>query len=229
MNSEKGKLKEILGVSWFNLLVKEFEKSYMKDLSIFLNSEVKEGKEIYPKGNEMFLSLNLTPYDEVKVVIIGQDPYHGPGQAHGLSFSVPEGVKIPPSLHNIFLELKEDLNISIPQNGFLSNWAQQGVLLLNSVLSVERGKPGSHSLKGWEKFTDKIIALLNNKEHIVFMLWGNYAAQKGREIDASKHLVLKSAHPSPLSSHKGFFGNKHFSKCNKFLDTKGIEPIDWQI
>ena len=229
MNSEKGKLKEILGVSWFNLLVKEFEKSYMKDLSIFLNSEVKEGKEIYPKGNEMFLSLNLTPYDEVKVVIIGQDPYHGPGQAHGLSFSVPEGVKIPPSLHNIFLELKEDLNISIPQNGFLSNWAQQGVLLLNSVLSVERGKPGSHSLKGWEKFTDKIISLLNNKEHIVFMLWGNYAAQKGREIDASKHLVLKSAHPSPLSSHKGFFGNKHFSKCNKFLDTKGIEPVDWQI
>ena len=229
MNSEKGKLKEILGVSWFNLLVKEFEKSYMKDLSIFLNSEVKEGKEIYPKGNEMFLSLNLTPYDEVKVVIIGQDPYHGPGQAHGLSFSVPEGVKIPPSLHNIFLELKEDLNISIPQNGFLLNWAQQGVLLLNSILSVERGKPGSHSLKGWEKFTDKIIALLNNKEHIVFMLWGNYAAQKGREIDASKHLVLKSAHPSPLSSHKGFFGNKHFSKCNKFLDTKGIEPIDWQI
>ena len=229
MNSEKGKLKEILGVSWFNLLAKEFEKSYMKDLSIFLNSEVKEGKEIYPKGNEMFLSLNLTPYDEVKVVIIGQDPYHGPGQAHGLSFSVPEGVKIPPSLHNIFLELKEDLNISIPQNGFLSNWAQQGVLLLNSVLSVERGKPGSHSLKGWEKFTDKIISLLNNKEHIVFMLWGNYAAQKGREIDASKHLVLKSAHPSPLSSHKGFFGNKHFSKCNKFLDTKGIEPVDWQI
>ena len=229
MNSEKGKLKEILGVSWFNLLAKEFEKSYMKDLSIFLNSEVKEGKEVYPKGNEMFLSLNLTPYDEVKVVIIGQDPYHGPGQAHGLSFSVPEGVKIPPSLHNIFLELKEDLNISIPQNGFLSNWAQQGVLLLNSVLSVERGKPGSHSLKGWEKFTDKIISLLNNKEHIVFMLWGNYAAQKGREIDASKHLVLKSAHPSPLSSHKGFFGNKHFSKCNKFLDTKGIEPVDWQI
>ena len=229
MNSEKGKLKEILGVSWFNLLAKEFEKSYMKDLSIFLNSEVKEGKEVYPKGNEMFLSLNLTPYDEVKVVIIGQDPYHGPGQAHGLSFSVPEGVKIPPSLHNIFLELKEDLNISIPQNGFLLNWAQQGVLLLNSILSVERGKPGSHSLKGWEKFTDKIIALLNNKEHIVFMLWGNYAAQKGREIDASKHLVLKSAHPSPLSSHKGFFGNKHFSKCNKFLDTKGIEPIDWQI
>ena len=229
MNSEKGKLKEILGVSWFNLLAKEFEKSYMKDLSIFLNSEVKEGKEVYPKGNEMFLSLNLTPYDEVKVVIIGQDPYHGPGQAHGLSFSVPEGVKIPPSLHNIFLELKEDLNISIPQNGFLLNWAQQGVLLLNSILSVERGKPGSHSLKGWEKFTDKIIALLNNKEHIVFMLWGNYAAQKGREIDASKHLVLKSAHPSPLSSHKGFFGNKHFSKCNKFLDTKGIEPVDWQI
>ena len=229
MNSEKGKLKEILGVSWFNLLAKEFEKSYMKDLSIFLNSEVKEGKEIYPKGNEMFLSLNLTPYDEVKVVIIGQDPYHGPGQAHGLSFSVPEGVKIPPSLHNIFLELKEDLNISIPQNGFLLNWAQQGVLLLNSILSVERGKPGSHSLKGWEKFTDKIIALLNNKEHIVFMLWGNYASQKGRAIDASKHLVLKSAHPSPLSSHKGFFGNKHFSKCNKFLDTKGIEPIDWQI
>ena len=229
MNSEKGKLKEILGVSWFNLLVKEFEKSYMKDLSIFLKSEVKEGKEVYPKGNEMFLSLNLTPYDEVKVVIIGQDPYHGPGQAHGLSFSVPEGVKIPPSLHNIFLELKEDLNISIPQNGFLLNWAQQGVLLLNSILSVERGKPGSHSLKGWEKFTDKIISLLNNKEHIVFMLWGNYASQKGRAIDASKHLVLKSAHPSPLSSHKGFFGNKHFSKCNKFLDTKGIEPIDWQI
>ena len=227
MDNEKGKLKEVLGVSWLNLLAKEFKKSYMKDLSLFLKSEVKEGKKIYPKGNEMFLSLNLTPYDKVKVVILGQDPYHGPGQAHGLSFSVPKGVKIPPSLQNIFIELKEDLGISIPQNGSLLYWAQQGVLLLNSVLSVERGKPGSHSLKGWETFTDKIISLLNNKEHIVFMLWGNYASQKGRVIDASKHLVLKSAHPSPLSSHKGFFGNKHFSKCNKFLDAKGIDPIDW--
>ncbi len=229
MDTKKEKLKAALGVSWFKLLAEEFEKSYMKDLSFFLKSEVEDGKKIYPKGNEMFCSLNLTPYEKVKVVIIGQDPYHGPGQAHGLSFSVREGVKTPPSLHNIFLELKEDLNISIPQNGSLFSWAKQGVLLLNSILSVESGKPGSHSLKGWETFTDKIISLLNNKDNIVFMLWGNYAAQKGRTIDPSRHLVLKSPHPSPLSSHKGFFGNKHFSKCNKFLETKGIKPIEWKI
>jgi len=182
MDTKKEKLKAALGVSWFKLLAEEFEKSYMKDLSFFLKSEVEDGKKIYPKGNEMFCSLNLTPYEKVKVVIIGQDPYHGPGQAHGLSFSVREGVKTPPSLHNIFLELKEDLNISIPQNGSLFSWAKQGVLLLNSILSVESGKPGSHSLKGWETFTDKIISLLNNKDNIVFMLWGNYAAQKGRTI-----------------------------------------------
>ena len=229
MDTKKEKLKAALGVSWFKLLAEEFEKSYMKDLSFFLKSEVEDGKKIYPKGNEMFCSLNLTPYEKVKVVIIGQDPYHGPGQAHGLSFSVREGVKTPPSLHNIFLELKEDLNISIPQNGSLFSWAKQGVLLLNSILSVESGKPGSHSLKGWETFTDKIISLLNNKDNIVFMLWGNYAAQKGRTIDPSRHLVLKSPHPSPLSSHKGFFGNKHFSKCNKFLETKGIKPIEWKF
>ena len=177
----------------------------------------------------MFKALNLTPLDKVKVVILGQDPYHGSGQAHGLCFSVPEGVRIPPSLQNIFKELQSDLGLSIPSSGCLESWAEQGVLLLNSILSVEKGLANSHSSKGWELFTDSVISMVNEKKSIVFMLWGGYAAQKGKSIDSTRHLVLKSVHPSPLSAHRGFFGNRHFSKCNQFLESKGIRPIDWTV
>ena len=177
----------------------------------------------------MFRALNLTPLDRVKVVILGQDPYHGPGQAHGLCFSVPEDVKIPPSLMNIFKELENDIGLPISKSGCLESWANQGVLLLNSVLSVEKGLANSHSSKGWELFTDSVISKVNEKSSVGFLLWGSYAAQKGKNIDSSKHLVLKSVHPSPLSARKGFFGNNHFSKCNKFLESKGIKPIDWKL
>ena len=221
--------KVALEQSWLELLYPEFKEAYMQELSSFLKSEINEGKKIYPKGNEMFLSMNSTPFHKVKVVIIGQDPYHGPGQAHGLCFSVPKDVKIPPSLENIYKELEEDLGIPKPKNGCLLTWASQGVLLLNSVLSVEKGRAGSHALKGWERFTDKIISKINEKDCVVFMLWGQYAAKKAYSVDTSKHLILKSAHPSPLSSHKGFFGNRHFSKCNEFLNSKGISPIKWEI
>ena len=177
----------------------------------------------------MFQALNLTPLDKVKVVILGQDPYHGAGQAHGLCFSVPDGVRIPPSLQNIFKELQSDLGLLIPSSGCLESWAEQGVLLLNSILSVEKGLANSHSSKGWELFTDSVISKVNEKKSIVFMLWGGYAAQKGKSIDSTRHLVLKSVHPSPLSAHRGFFGNRHFSKCNQFLESKGISPIDWKV
>ena len=201
----------------------------MLDLKRYLKAQKSKGREIYPKGNEFFNSLNSTPLDEVKVVIIGQDPYHGLGQAHGLSFSVPLGIKIPPSLNNIFKELKNDIGIDMPSNGCLLPWANQGVLLLNSVLSVERGLPGSHANRGWEQFTDAIIEKLDERGSIVFMLWGSYAAKKGQKIDSKRHLVLRSPHPSPLSANRGFFGSKHFSKCNKFLESKGIESINWEI
>ena len=215
--------------SWLELLNQEFKEAYMQELSLFLKSEINEGKKIYPKGKEMFLSMNSTPFHKVKVVIIGQDPYHGPGQAHGLCFSVPEDVKIPPSLENIYKELEEDLGIPKPKNGCLLPWAGQGVLLLNSVLSVEKGRAGSHALKGWERFTDKIISKINEKDCVVFMLWGRYAVKKAISVDTSKHLILKSVHPSPLSAHKGFFGNRHFSKCNEFLNSKGMSSINWEI
>ena len=215
--------------SWLELLNQEFKEAYMQELSSFLKSEINEGKKIYPKGKEMFLSMNSTPFHKVKVVIIGQDPYHGPGQAHGLCFSVPKDVKIPPSLENIFKELEEDLGIPKSKNGCLLPWACQGVLLLNSVLSVEKGRAGSHALKGWERFTDKIISKINEKDCVVFMLWGQYAVKKAISVDTSKHLILKSVHPSPLSAHKGFFGNRHFSKCNEFLNSKGMSPINWEI
>ena len=215
--------------SWLKELELEFELSYMQELKLFLQSEKKRGKKIFPKGEDMFKALNLTPLDKVKVVILGQDPYHGPGQAHGLSFSVPEGVRIPPSLQNIFKELQSDLGLSIPSSGCLESWAEQGVLLLNSILSVEKGLANSHSSKGWELFTDSVISMVNEKKSIVFMLWGGYAAQKGKSIDSTRHLVLKSVHPSPLSAHRGFFGNRHFSKCNQFLESKGISPIDWKV
>ena len=215
--------------SWLKELGLEFELSYMQELKLFLQSEKKKGKKIFPKGEDMFKALNLTPLDKVKVVILGQDPYHGPGQAHGLCFSVPEGVRIPPSLQNIFKELQSDLGLSIPSSGCLESWAEQGVLLLNSILSVEKGLANSHSSKGWELFTDSVISMVNEKKSVVFMLWGGYAAQKGKNIDSTRHLVLKSAHPSPLSAHRGFFGNRHFSKCNQFLESKGISPIDWKV
>ena len=228
MNSEfKRTIK--LEKSWLKELGLEFELSYMQELKLFLQSEKKKGKKIFPKGEDMFKALNLTPLDKVKVVILGQDPYHGPGQAHGLCFSVPEGVRIPPSLQNIFKELQSDLGLSIPSSGCLESWAEQGVLLLNSILSVEKGLANSHSSKGWELFTDSVISMVNEKKSIVFMLWGGYAAQKGKSIDSTRHLVLKSVHPSPLSAHRGFFGNRHFSKCNQFLESKGISPIDWKV
>ena len=215
--------------SWLKELGLEFELSYMQELKLFLQSEKKRGKKIFPKGEDMFKALNLTPLDKVKVVILGQDPYHSAGQAHGLCFSVPEGVRIPPSLQNIFKELQSDLGLSIPSSGCLESWAEQGVLLLNSILSVEKGLANSHSSKGWELFTDSVISMVNEKKSIVFMLWGGYAAQKGKSIDSTRHLVLKSVHPSPLSAHRGFFGNRHFSKCNQFLESKGISPIDWKV
>ena len=221
--------KVALEQSWLELLYPEFKEAYMQELSSFLKSEINEGKTIYPKGSEMFLSMNSTPFHKVKVVIIGQDPYHGPGQAHGLCFSVPKDVKIPPSLKNIFKELEEDLGIPKSQHGCLLPWASQGVLLLNSVLSVEKGRAGSHALKGWERFTDQIILKINEKDCVVFMLWGQYAVKKANSVDTSKHLILKSVHPSPLSAHKGFFGNRHFSKCNEFLNSKGMSPIKWEI
>ncbi len=194
----------------------------------FLDAELAAGKTIYPPQDTWFRALELTPLDQVRVVILGQDPYHGPGQAHGLCFSVPPGVRPPPSLANIYKELESDLAIPRPHHGFLEHWARQGVLLLNSVLTVEMAKAASHSKKGWEQFTDAIVAAVNDKtEPVVFMLWGAYAHKKAANVDASRHLVLKAAHPSPLSAHNGFLGTKHFSQCNDFLVSNGHPPIDW--
>ena len=199
----------------------------MLALKAFLAQQKAAKKIIYPPGKRMFNALNTTPLEQVKVVILGQDPYHGPGQAHGLSFSVPEGIKPPPSLVNIFKEIKRDLGIENTQ-GDLSGWAKQGVLLLNSVLSVEQGQAASHQGQGWETFTDRIIALINERcEHVVFMLWGAYAQKKGRYIDSQKHLVLKAPHPSPLSAHRGFLGCGHFSACNTYLENRQKKPINW--
>jgi uracil-DNA glycosylase len=194
----------------------------------FLDAELAAGKTIFPPQDAWFRALELTPLDKVRVVILGQDPYHGPGQAHGLCFSVPPGVRPPPSLANIYKELANDLGLPRPPHGFLEHWARQGVLLLNSVLTVEMAKAASHSKKGWEPFTDAIIAQVNDKaEPVVFMLWGAYAHKKAANVDASRHLVLKAAHPSPLSAHNGFLGCKHFSQCNAFLVSNGLPPIDW--
>lgn len=219
-----------LDKSWLSLLEGEFTKPYMEDLRDFLDQEAKAGKTIYPKNDDVFAALNLTPFDQVKVVILGQDPYHGPNQAHGLSFSVKPGVKVPPSLVNIYKELSEDLGVRIPSHGYLESWAKQGVLLLNNVLTVEDGKAGSHHKKGWEQFTDKIIELLNEKkENLVFILWGSPAQKKAAAVDEKKHFVLKSVHPSPLSSYRGFFGSKPFSQTNAFLKKKGIKEVDWEV
>lgn len=217
-----------LDKSWKNLLKDELAEPYFKELLHFLEQEMSRGQNIFPPHQQIFTALNLTPFDQLKVVILGQDPYHGNGQAHGLSFSVPRGVKPPPSLMNIYKELKDDLNIPIPDHGCLETWAHQGVLLLNNVLTVREGAAASHQDKGWEKFTDKIIELINaKKEHVVFVLWGSPAQKKAANIDESKHFVIKSVHPSPLSSYRGFFGSKPFSKCNSYLKSQGIQEIDW--
>ncbi|MFN3748288.1 MAG: uracil-DNA glycosylase [Sphingorhabdus sp.] len=216
--------------SWKAPLLPEFETDYMAQLRAFLIAEKAAGKQIFPKGGEWFRAMDLTPLDKVRVVILGQDPYHGPGQAHGLCFSVKPGVPPPPSLVNIYKELQSDLGIERPRHGFLEHWAQQGVLLLNSVLTVEMAKAASHQGKGWERFTDAVIRLVNAKEEpVVFLLWGAYAQKKAAFVDTSKHLVLKAAHPSPLSAHNGFLGCRHFSKCNAFLESKGLAPIDWAL
>lgn len=216
--------------SWQFIFKSEFKNKYMKDLFHFLKTEKNEKKIIYPKEQEYFHAFNITELKDVKVVIIGQDPYHGEGQAHGLCFSVLKGIKIPPSLKNIYKELESDLKIIPAKHGFLEHWAKQGVLLINSVLTVEAGNAGSHQGKGWERFTDNIIAELNEKrENIVFLLWGSYAQKKGQFIDRKKHFILEAPHPSPLSAHRGFFGCKHFSKTNTYLKEKKISPIDWKI
>ncbi|HWO07635.1 MAG TPA: uracil-DNA glycosylase [Candidatus Paceibacterota bacterium] len=212
--------------SWKKHLAPEFEKPYFKELTEFVRNEYKT-KKIYPPPKDIFRAFNLTPFDAVKVVILGQDPYHGPNQANGLCFAVHEGVQTPPSLQNIFKEIESDLGRKVDRNPDLSRWAKQGVLLLNATLTVEAGKAGSHQHKGWETFTDAAIRALNDeREGLVFMLWGNYAKQKGVHIDFSKHLILESAHPSPFSADK-FFGNKHFSKANDYLLSRGEKPIEW--
>ena len=215
---------------WRERLGGEFGQEYMAELKRFLLAERDKGKRIFPKGSEWFRALDLTPLDDVRVVILGQDPYHGAGQAHGLCFSVRHGVQPPPSLINIFKELKNDLGIAPARHGFLEHWAEQGVLLLNSVLTVEMGRAASHREKGWERFTDAIIREVNARpEPVVFMLWGSYAQKKAAFVDTSKHLVLKATHPSPLSAHAGFFGCRHFSKANAFLESHGRPPIDWAL
>lgn len=217
---------------WLEQLAAEFDEPYMCDLRDFLVAEKQRGHEIYPAGSQYFNALNMTPYDAVKVVILGQDPYHGPGQAHGLCFSVRKGVPVPPSLANIYKEIATDTGLTATDfsHGCLESWAKQGVLLLNSVLTVERQKAASHQGKGWEKFTDRVIERLSEREQgCVFLLWGSYAQKKGAVIDRARHRVLTAPHPSPLSAYRGFFGCKHFSQCNQLLKEMGQLPIDWRV
>jgi len=215
---------------WLAALQSEFEQPYMHSLKAFLQAEKASGKEIYPPGPLIFNALNSTPLDQVKVVIIGQDPYHGPGQAHGLSFSVPPGVRQPPSLKNMLKELQRDLDLPMANHGCLQSWAEQGVLLLNAVLTVEQANAGSHANRGWEVFTSKVIEVINQRySNRVFMLWGSYAQRKGQQIDETRHCVLKSVHPSPLSAHRGFIGNGHFSAANDYLVEQGMAPVDWRL
>lgn len=216
---------------WLAVLEEEFEKDYMKSLKSFLQEEKEKGATVYPKGADIFNALNTTPFDQVKVVILGQDPYHGTGQAHGLSFSVQRGVAVPPSLKNIYKELETDIEgFKTPNHGHLTHWAEQGVLLLNATLTVRASEAGSHQNRGWEIFTDEIIKALSQKrEHIVFLLWGKYAQQKAALIDQKKHYVLTAAHPSPFSAYNGFFGSKHFSKANQLLVQNNLTPIDWNL
>ncbi|MEX1032064.1 MAG: uracil-DNA glycosylase [Cellvibrionaceae bacterium] len=219
-----------LDSSWLDVVGGEFEQAYMAELKAFLVREKQKGRVIYPPGELIFNALNSTPFDRVEVVILGQDPYHGPNQAHGLCFSVRPGVPIPPSLRNIYKELADDLAIQVPNHGYLQAWAERGVLLLNATLTVERGKAGSHQGKGWERFTDAAIGALNERrQNLVFMLWGSYAQRKGEFIDRKQHLVLQAPHPSPFSANRGFFGCRHFSKANEYLQTHGMSPVDWQL
>lgn len=214
--------------SWKSLLKDEFEKEYFIRLTEFVREEYKT-QTVYPPAGLIFNAFNLCPFPGVKVVIIGQDPYHGPGQAHGLCFSVRDGICFPPSLLNIFKEIELDMGIKRPVSGNLERWAKQGVLLINATLTVRAHLAGSHQKKGWEQFTDAVISSVNKeKENVVFLLWGAYAQKKGEAIDRNRHLVMESVHPSPLSASRGFFGNGHFSKCNKYLSENGIPPIDWQ-
>jgi uracil-DNA glycosylase len=219
-----------LDPSWLEPLRDEFDQPYMAELKRFLSAEREQGKRIFPRPPEWFRALELTPLEKVRVVILGQDPYHGEGQAHGLCFSVQPGVRPPPSLVNIYKELESDLGIAPRRHGFLEHWASQGVLLLNSVLTVEMGRAASHRERGWERFTDRIVAHVNAKrDPVVFMLWGSHAQKKAAFVEGSRHLVLKAAHPSPLSAHSGFFGCRHFSKANAFLEGQGLPPVDWAL
>lgn len=216
--------------SWKHVLKDEFDKIYFQHIVAFLKAEKASGKIIYPPGSLIFNAFRQTPFPQVKVVILGQDPYHNKNQAHGLSFSVPHGIQKPPSLLNIFKELHDDLGIEIPENGNLQKWANQGVLLLNASLTVRENEPGSHSQIGWLQFTDHVIKKISDEEEgVVFLLWGKFAQQKQALIDETKHFVLKAAHPSPLSAHNGFFGCRHFSKTNELLMKEGKTPIDWKI
>ena len=215
---------------WLEQLAPEFSSDYMIALRGFLQEQKAAGKQVFPVGSEIFNALNLTPFANVKVVVLGQDPYHGPGQAHGLCFSVRPGVALPPSLENIYRELATDVGFVSPGHGCLESWARQGVLLLNSVLTVESGRAASHQGRGWERFTDSVVNVLNtNRQGLVYILWGSYAQRKGAIIDREHNLVLHSPHPSPLSASRGFFGNSHFSKTNAYLRQQGLEPIDWQL
>ena len=231
MRQSDPELSEIgLEASWRKRLQVDFDAEYMLELRDFLREQKLLGKTVYPSKDEIFAALNATPFDAVKIVILGQDPYHGPGQAHGLCFSVRQNVPIPPSLRNIYKELAADIKFLPPKHGCLNEWAQQGVLLLNSVLTVEGNLAASHKDIGWEKFTDSIVSHLNDKaENIVFILWGNYAQKKGAMIDRARHLVLESPHPSPLSASRGFYGNHHFSKSNEYLRAHDVAAIDWQL
>ena len=215
--------------SWKDVLKSEFEQPYFQSLATFLRKEKENNKTVYPPGSLIFNAFNTTPFDKVKVVILGQDPYHNPGEAMGLSFSVPRGVRTPPSLKNIYKELNEDLGVPIPSHGDLTHWAEQGVFLLNAMLTVERNKPRSHQKIGWQTFTDTVIRRLSDqREGLVFMLWGGFARQKKQLIDSSKHLVLEAAHPSPLAGG-AFFGSRHFSRANEYLKQQGKEPVDWSL
>lgn len=224
-------MREMLPKSWRSYLGAELESDYMRELVTFLGEREARGQTIYPERGNWFAAFRETPFESVKVVILGQDPYHGPGQAHGLCFSVQTGFKIPPSLRNIYKELaNDDIGFYPPGHGCLSSWAQAGVLLLNTTLTVEEKKPGSHQGKGWERFTDTAIRVLNeNREGLVFMLWGNFAQSKAALIDSNRHLVLRTTHPSPLSAHRGFLGCRHFSKANNYLTANAYGPIDWSL
>ena len=231
MSGEPGTASRSVNIeaSWHALLADEFSQTYMQNLSGFLRAEKQKGKVIYPPGGQIFSAFDATPVEDVKVVILGQDPYHGPGQAHGLCFSVQAGVTPPPSLVNIFKEIGDEFDqVLNPSSGDLTGWADQGVLLLNSVLTVERGRAGAHQGRGWEQFTDRVVAeIAAAKENLVFMLWGSYAQKKGSALDRNKHCVLQAPHPSPLSAHRGFFGCGHFTAANNYLEQQGLAPINW--